>query len=491
MIEMLVAAEIPQILDCFRRVYVIDTEYYGTPDLPDGPVVPVAMQVYEVRSGTWLSMFFEKSDGPYSNPLDLNALYLAFNASAEWNCFLSLGWGLPRNCIDFYVEFKNQVSALKPPPQFRQPHNPEKWNSSLLGVARWCGVPARVATDKQAARDLILRGHPYSPEEREFILDYCRDDVIDTALICKAMLPRIVSIPQAIFRARFMRPVASIQRAGIPVDVESYQKLIKHRENLKNQLVSQLAGTVMDIYNGTTMKYQKLEGLIQSLGLDEDWPKPKRKRSKKRDNSLHVHSRRVFSTEVEAFEVMAILRPELASLADVVKRMRDLKTFDLAVGTDGRSRYPLFPFETATGRCAPPSKRSLFQQSSWMRGLIAPPPGWAIAYLDYSAAEVLIAAVLSGDQNLLRDYCNGDPYTNCAIRIGLAPEGSTKETIGPLRDIMKVWLLSTLYGASPKSLHDKLSGSTLRQAEEFVRQNRVSVRSILAMVRSAHRNLYV
>lgn len=58
--------------------------------------------------------------------------------------------------------------------------------------------------------------------------------------------------------------------------------------------------------------------------------------------------------------------------------------------------------------------------------------------------------------------------------MSLAPEGSVKETIGPLRDVMKVWLLSTLYGASPKSLHDKLSGSTLQQAEEFVRQNRAS-----------------
>lgn len=131
-------------------------------------------------------------------------------------------------------------------------------------------------------------------------------------------------------------------------------------------------------------------------------------------------------------------------------------------------------FETATGRCAPHSKRFLLQQSAWTRGFIAPSPGWAISYLDYSAAEVLIAAVLSGDQNLMCDYLDGDPYTNCAARMGLAPKGSTKENIGPLREIMKVWLLSTLYGAAPKSLHDELPGSTLRQAEEFVRQNRVS-----------------
>src|SRR5215467_13642456 len=71
----------------------------------------------------------------------------------------------------------------------------------------------------------------------------------------------------------------------------------------------------------------------------------------------------------------------------------------------------------------------------------------------------------SGDANLLADYLNGDPYTNCAIRMGLAPEGSTKETVGALRDTMKVWLLSTLYGASSKSLHEAVQPGSARRAD--------------------------
>ena len=34
--------------------------------------------------------------------------------------------------------------------------------------------------------------------------------MIDTALVAKALMPRISSPPQAIFRAHFMRPVAKI-----------------------------------------------------------------------------------------------------------------------------------------------------------------------------------------------------------------------------------------------------------------------------------------
>jgi hypothetical protein len=473
---MLSAADLPRIVDEFQKVYVIDTEYYEQHDYPGGAVVPVALQAYEVTSGAWVSLFFEDVHAKYQNPLDPDALYLAFNASAEWNCFLSLGWKLPRNCVDFYIEDGNFTSGLKPPPEFRRCKDPTKWDRSLLGVVCRCGLPVRAIADKEAARSVILRGHPYSTDQRQLIMNYCADDVIDTARIAKVLLPRIDNIPQAVFRGHFMRPVARIQRAGCPTDSGLYAEFLLHRDELKLQLVSELAGTPLNIYEGTTLKYEKLEALVRSLGLEDDWPKPKRKRWKKRTETTHAQTRKAFSTEVDAFETMAGQRAELRPVAAVVKGIRDLKMFDLVVGADSRSRYPVFPFATATGRCAPSSKRFLFAQSSWTRGFIAPPPGWAIAYLDYGAAEILIAAILSGDEALLADYLNGDPYTNCAIRMGLAPEGSTKQSVGPLRDVMKKWLLSTLYGASPNSLHKELPGSTLRQAEEFVKQNHSSYR---------------
>jgi hypothetical protein len=471
---MLTATDLPEILTDFGKVYVIDTEYAPQPGLPEGPVVPVALQAYEVRSGSWVSAFFEEPNGSYSNPLDPDALYITFNAAAEWNCFLSLGWALPRNCIDFYVEFKNLVSGLRPPAQFRQPKFPGKWKSSLLDVTRWCGLPVRSIAEKKATRDRIIRGHSFSAQECESILKYCRDDVIDTALVAKTLMPHISSPPQAIFRSHFMRPAAKIHRAGIPTDFTLYDRFLAHREELKADMVAQLAGTPMNIYEGGKFNYHKLETLVHSLGLEYDWPGPKKKRSKKRGECTHVHKKRAFSIEADTFEAMAALRPELATLASVIKQMKDLKIFNLAIGTDGRSRYSLFPFDAITGRCTPSAARFILALSSWTRGFIAPPPGWAISYLDYGAAEILIAAILSGDSNLLADYFDGDPYTNCAIRMGLAPEGSTKATIGPLRDVMKRWLLSALYGASPKSLHDDLPGSTLRQAEEFVRQNHSS-----------------
>jgi DNA polymerase I len=427
------------------------------------------------RSGAWISRFFDYPGHTYANPLDPDGLYLAFNAAAEWNCFLSLGWDVPRNSVDFYIESANLVSGLQPPPEYSQRKDRAKWDRSLLGVVRWCGLPVRAIADKEAARKVILRGHPYSASERQMIMSYCADDVIDTAEVASLLLPRI-NVPQSIFRAHFMRAVARIQRCGIPIDAQLYAEFLFHRNDLKVHLVSQLAGSPLNVYEGTTFRYQKLEALVHAMGLEDCWPKPRRKRSTKSSHTRSTQSRKVFSCEAEAFEQMAVVRRELATLAGVVKRMHDLRMFDLVIGGDGRSRYPVFPFATATGRCAPPSKRFLFQQSSWTRGFIAPPPGWAIAYLDYSAAEILIAAVLSGDHDLLVDYLNGDPYANSAIRMGLAPEGATKQSIGQLREVMKKWFLSTLYGASPMSLYKDLPGSTLSQAEQFVEHNHRSYR---------------
>ena len=49
----------------------------------------------------------------------------------------------------------------------------------------------------------------------------------------------------------------------------------------------------------------------------------------------------------------------------------------------------------ATARNTPSNSKSVFGPATWMRGLIKPPQGQAIAYLDYIAGEHI--AALSGD----------------------------------------------------------------------------------------------
>ncbi len=98
---------------------------------------------------------------------------------------------------------------------------------------------------------------------------------------------------------------------------------------------------------------------------------------------------------------------------------------DLAVGRDGRNRLLLSPFGSRSGRNTPSNTKFIFGPSAWLRGLIRPPSGHGLAYVDWSSQEVGIAAALSGDPRLIAAYQSGDPYLAFAKQIGAVPADAT------------------------------------------------------------------
>ena len=65
---------------------------------------------------------------------------------------------------------------------------------------------------------------------------------------------------------------------------------------------------------------------------------------------------------------------------------------------------------SAHGSQQPSNTRFIFGPSVWLRGLIQPPPGQGIAYIDWAQQEFGIAAALSGDIMMMNAYRSGDPY---------------------------------------------------------------------------------
>ena len=98
--------------------------------------------------------------------------------------------------------------------------------------------------------------------------------------------------------------------------------------------------------------------------------------------------------------------------------LSEMRLSDLAVGSDGRNRTILSAFQSRTGRCQPSNTKYIFGPSVWLRGLIQPPEGWGVAYLDWSQQEFGIAAVLSGDEAMQAAYLSGDPYLEFAKQAG-------------------------------------------------------------------------
>ena len=97
--------------------------------------------------------------------------------------------------------------------------------------------------------------------------------------------------------------------------------------------------------------------------------------------------------------------------------------------------------------------------------MIRPGPGRAVAYVDWSAQELGIAAALSGDQAMQDAYRSGDPYTWLARRVGAIPPDGTKKTHPQEREQFKVVSLGVLYGLSADGLARRLNVPPCRGRE--------------------------
>lgn len=138
--------------------------------------------------------------------------------------------------------------------------------------------------------------------------------------------------------------------------------------------------------------------------------------------------------------------------------MRDLK---LIVGPDGRNRTLLSAFRSITGRNQPSTTKFIFGLTSWLRSLIKPGPGRAVAYIDWSQQEFGIAAALSHDEEMKEAYRSGDPYLAFAVLAGAAPADATKTTHKSVRDKFKAAVLAVQYQMTSTGLARRLGRSVL------------------------------
>ena len=168
----------------------------------------------------------------------------------------------------------------------------------------------------------------------------------------------------------------------------------------------------------------------------------------------------------ETFREMARAYPaEVGPIREIRYTLSQLRLNALTVGSDGRNRLLLSAFASKTGRNQPSNTRFIFGPSTWLRCLIRPGPGRAVAYCDWTAQELGIAAALSGDQAMQDAYRSGDPYTWFARRVGAIPPDGSKQTHPQEREQFKVVSLGVLYGLSADGLARRLNVPPCRGRE--------------------------
>jgi hypothetical protein len=89
---------------------------------------------------------------------------------------------------------------------------------------QYFGLSSITPKRKDAMRERIMNGWPFTAEEREQILDYCAEDVEMLQQLLLEMLPHI-DLPLALHRGEFVGCLARSEHIGVPIDVEIFPQL--------------------------------------------------------------------------------------------------------------------------------------------------------------------------------------------------------------------------------------------------------------------------
>jgi hypothetical protein len=424
----------------FREIVFIDFEFRAASGERPTPVCFVAI---EYRSGRvfrqWLNCKAAIAPPFTSGP---DVLSVAYFASAEWSCYLALRWPLPANILDLYAEFRNLTNGLTVP-----------GGRGLLAALQWFGLDAIEGAKKDFMRERVLKGDPYSAEDRRAILNYCESDVHALRDLMPKMIAGNMDLRPALLRGRYTQAVAHAEHVGVPVDALLYRDLAGAWGHLQERLIGHV-NKAIPVFEGRTFKAARFTEWVKREKLV--WP---------------LLSSRALALDEDTFREMAARHPVVESLRQVRQMLGQFRKPDLAVGSDGRNRTLLSPFGTKTGRNTPSNSRFIFGLPSWMRGLIRPSPGRALAYVDWSQQEFGIAAALSGDTEMQRAYVSDDPYLTFAKLAGAVPNYATKDTHPIERRLYKTTILGVQYGIGVIGLAYRL-GVSLTEAETLLNHHR-------------------
>ena len=440
----------------FGEIWLRDFEFIPRPgERPD----VVCLVAHELRSGRTLRLWRDELGEQPPYPIDNNTLFVSFVANAECVCHLALGWPLPKHELDLSPAFRNLVNG-RPTPE----------GKGLIGALRYFHLDAISTKHKDAMRERIVQGWPFTDEERRQILLYCEGDVDSLRKLMLRMLPEI-NLNLALHYGEFAAVSALMEHHGVPIDMEVYAPLADEetwqavRDDMVPVIDAKYGVYVRNAAGGWSFNMELFNAYLKREGITF-WPKT---------------SAGKLSTSRQTFDDMCKGYPQLEELRQLRHMHNKMRKVKLAVGHDGRNRTVLWPFQSKTGRTQPAASEWIFSPAVWLRSLIKPSPGMAVAHIDYSSAEFYIAAAKSdrhcGQVNTMRDmYDSGDPYLSFAQRVGAIPDNISKDDLpgtpyAAIRYMYKVMLLAVQYGMSTETLAARLSVSTF-QAHEMLEQHR-------------------
>ena len=418
----------------FDFVVAYDYEYSQTPGNNPNPV---CVTYKDLKTGKitqqWLLGRKQKSPFPVAS-----TLFICHYAVAEVSCDIVRGITKPTFIFDSFVEEKKMLNGKI------------KVGFGLLDTCERYNIKGVMSeAHKTLWRDTIINNFPnYSDEEQQGILKYNLEDVLTNEKLFYAQLEKLSFknnnyhqiVSQACFHGRSMGVCAQIEHNGIPVNLEIYNDLDKHYEEVKKLEIDSLT-KVFDCYDGDKFSNKKFAAAIEKEGLLERWPKTEKGRLKTDDRTIYRFA-----------EVSPAIQQYRAS--KFIIESRKLKGYE--IGKDGRSRTSLNMFGQSTGRTNVSTATNPFGAPRRMRTMIGTTKDKILVYADFKSQEAVIQAQLSQDQNMIAAVKSGDPYLHTAKLVGAIPQDATRKSHEKIREIYKQSFLAISYGQTPFGLKNKL-----------------------------------
>jgi hypothetical protein len=357
---------------------------------------------------------------------------IAFAAKAELSCFRVLGWPFPPQVLDLFFLYKRVING-----------DPGNKGAGLFQALASYGIKYKY-TEAQKHHFQTLAAElnrQYTEKEKVELQAYCYEDVRSTAELYLAMdkegLPR-----NAYHWGEYAKAQTMMELEGLPVNRAKYECIRDNKEQLQRDVIDQLLADPR--YAGVYQLYSfNIKGFNEFLNREGiAWPRLS-------SGQLDVRE--------ETIKAGAEIEPALVPIHETRKVLSALRGLSEPLCADDCLRCYTSPFHTATGRNNPSSKVFIPAMPRAFRQLLQPLEGEALLYLDFGQQEVLIAAALSGDQNLLATYAAKDPYIKFGHDSRVLKPNETKETAPAKRDACKVFMLAVGYGMQSYTLAKKIN----------------------------------
>ena len=489
-----------------RKYCFIDAEYNGTSESILNLVSSSFKTSESITVTRWLHKLPYTSHAEEISKIAEDHIFVSFNVEAEARYMLALGLDpIKFNFIDLFLEYrcitnhselmygpqliKGRIKRTTRPSYYSEDDEDNSKPEHSLAAACYKMLGVQVdTTRKDQIRDLIISSpDEFTEQEKAEILSYNESDI----KYLEKLLIKIVKFYQTnlsdqeqktlfdemLVRGNYAARTAKMVSIGYPIDYEGTKNFSSYCEAILSDLArdvnSQFPEEPLFYFNWKEKRFsvdtKAWKRFVASTTFQEKWARSK----KTKDYSLETKQFEKFFNFQHDYprgnkgaQILRYLKTKKSLNGFRVSPNSKKKTFWEYVGSDHRVRPYLNIYGSMTSRTQPSATSFIPLKSAWMRALIMPPPGRAIASIDYSSVEFLISAIWSRCVSMYEAYKSGDVYSDYGRRSGIMPVNGNKHTNPIERQQCKPIVLGMSYDMTKHGLSHDLSMKFGREVTE-------------------------